>query len=224
MTETIARNDTATGHHRAAMAKGSSYPERARKWWDQLSVYWKRRIIVMGVLAILIAVPLTIVVRNGGDETASTAPPPAAVKLHPKPVRDSDLGLSVRVPDGWSASRKQGTVVLTSGDQAARLVFGSPAAEGERAAVLGAVLGGIRSHYKNVTIKHGKGTQRIGGVRMEDAVVAAKTDSGAAIGIHVAAGSGKHHTYLIESTTGANAPATRLAEGQAAINTLKLSG
>ena len=220
-----AGNDQATGHHPAAMAKLATYPERARRWWDELSVFWKRRIIVMGIAALVVAIPLTVAVRSGGGgDGGSPTTTTAAVRLHAKPIHDASLGLSIRVPVGWAASQKEGTVVLTSDDHAARLVFGSPAVEGQRAAVMDAVLGGIRGHYKSVTIKRGSATQKIGGIPMEDAVVSARTDSGTPIGIHVAAGSGRHHTYLIESTTGANAPAIRLAQGQAALQTLKLSG
>ena len=223
MPTTATSNDPASGHHRAPMAEDKSYPQRARQWWDDLSVFWKRRIIVMGVAALVVAIPLTILIRNGGGGSESSTPAPAAVKLHPKAVKDVDLGLSVRVPVGWAFSRRQGTVILASQDHTARLVFGAPAVEGQRDAVLSAVLDGIRRHYKGVKIRRDKGTEKLGGIPMANAVVATRTDSGTAIGIHVAAGTGKHHTYLVESTTGANAPALRLAEGQAALNTLRLT-
>ena len=159
---------------------------------------------------------------GGGGATASGAGGlrPAEFRLHGA-VRLRDLGVEVRVPSSWSATRRHSAITLRSGDRTTALAISAESPAGRQSKILESELAGIRHGYEAVSVATGFGKE-IGGLPARGAVVSARTRSGTPLRILLATGSGDRHTYLVEVFSATNAPPERLIQAQLALGTLKL--
>jgi hypothetical protein len=207
------------------MNSASAYANRASQRWRGVPAVWKRRVVLMAAVGLVVAIPVTLLVRGGsGQQTTAPAATPAIpqqFRLHGE-VRLHDLGVAVKVPDSWSATRKRSTVRLRSADRTTALAVAAPGAAGKHRQVLGSELEAIRDGYRDVHVTRGVG-KTVGGLPAKGAVVSARTRSGTRLRILLAVASGEDHTYLVEVFSAANAPPQRLIQAQLALRTLTLT-
>ena len=147
---------------------------------------------------------------------------PQQFRLHGG-VRLHDLGVAVKVPSAWSATRERSTLRLRSEDRTTAVAVAAPSADGRQREVLDSELRAIKQGYGDVSVSRGFG-KAVGGLPARGAVVSARTKSATQLRILVAAASGEKHTYLVEVFSATNAPPQRLIQAQLALRSLKLSG
>jgi hypothetical protein len=183
---------------------------------------WRRRVLLMAVVALLVAIPATILIRGGDDDGDGETPVAAAPALNPA-VGNKSLDVTYQVPEGWKESKKAKAIQLQSEDRSVLIAIAAPAAAPRAGRLLNDTLASIRSGYKNVEVRPGSGKQ-VGGLNSKGAVIAAKTPDGNELRIVVAVAKGKKRAYLVEVFTAANAPVERVREAQVALNSLALEG
>jgi hypothetical protein len=182
---------------------------------------WRRRVLLMFIVGLAVAIPVTLLLRGDDDEPApaTTSVVPA---LNPG-VNDKGLDAHYQVPKGWKESRQGGAIKLQSRDKTTLIAIAAPAAASQSEQVLDDAIAGVKSGYRDVDIHPGSG-KKVGGLKAKGAVATAKTPDGGALRILIAVAKGKRHTYLVEVFTAANANPQRLAEAQVALNSLQLQG
>lgn len=173
----------------------------------------------MAIVALVVAVPITLVVGGEEGAEAPSGITPASPKLRPAAV-DRELGIAYRVPQGWSDRERRNAISLRSRDRTIEVVLAAPAPATRANRVLDEAIAAVRSGYRDVRIEPGSG-QRIGGIRVQGAVASARTANGVPLRILVAVGRGERRAYLVEVFTAATAAGSRLREAQAALNSLR---
>jgi hypothetical protein len=186
------------------------------------SSIWTRRIILMAIVGLVVAIPVTLIIR-GGDDDESAAEPSLEEQLPLNPgVKDDKLKASYQVPKGWKQETKNGVLTLRSDDRSVRIGLAAPAAADEADQVLADTLATLKGSYESVEVNPGSGKE-IGGLRARGAVVHAEGDK-IDLNILVSVMSGKDRSYLVEVFTPAGAPGKAVAQAQQFLNSLKLKG
>jgi predicted Zn-dependent protease len=183
---------------------------------------WRRRVLLMGVVALLVAIPATILIRAGDDDGDAESPVATAPPLN-EAVANKGLDVTYQVPEGWNESKKAKAIQLQSEDRSVLIAIAAPAAASKAGPLLDDTLASIRSGYKNVEVQPGSGKQ-VGGLDAKGAVISAKTPDGNELRIVVAVAKGKKRAYLVEVFTAASADPERVREAQVALNSLRLEG
>jgi len=183
---------------------------------------WRRRVLLMAVVALLVAIPVTIASRGGDDEDGSSTSVATSPPLTPA-VSDKGLKVSYQIPEGWRESKKAKAIQLQSRDRSALIAIAAPAAASRAGSLLDDTLATFRSEYKGVEIRPGSGKQ-VGGLDAKGAVITAKSPDGNRLRIVAAVARGKKRAYLVEVFTAADAPVERVREAQVALNSLRLMG
>ena len=77
-----------------------------------------RRSALMAVVGLLVAIPVTLIVRGGDDDERAASPPPAEPEVPAVgQVRfDRSLGVELRLPAGWKRSKEKDAVSFRSDD------------------------------------------------------------------------------------------------------------
>jgi hypothetical protein len=185
----------------------------------------------MAAIGLLVAVPVTLLVRGGSGERSSAGPALNGGRTSPsipeqfrlrRSVRLHGLGVGVRVPHSWRARRTGGTIRLRSDDGTTALAVAAPSRAGKQQEVLRSELGAIKHGYEDVAVRRGVG-RSVGGLTATGAVVSARNTAGTPLRILIAVASGEAHTYLVDVFSAANAPPERLVQAQLALGTLTLS-
>jgi hypothetical protein len=183
---------------------------------------WRRRAILMLIVALAVAIPVTLIIRGGDDDEPQARPSVEdQLPLHPS-VNDDRLKASYQVPRGWTQKTKQEVLTLRSKDRTVRIGVAAPAAADESGQVLRDALAGLQGSYEAVEVNPGSG-KRVGGLKAKGAIVHAEGD-GIDLNILVAAMSGKDRAYLVEVFTAADASPKAVAQAQQFLNSLKLKG
>ena len=180
--------------------------------------------VLMAVLGLVVAIPLTLLLRDGdGDESApagsATTTAPAPPPLGPA-AEDRGIGVSYRVPEGWEESKQASAIRLSSPDSDAEVVIAAPAPAADADALLEQTLDAFRTQYDDVEIAPGAGRD-VGGIEAKGAVVQA-TKGGEALRVLVAVAAGQERAYLVEVFTTDGVSAESLREAQVALNSLEL--
>jgi hypothetical protein len=183
---------------------------------------WRRRVLLMAVVALVIAIPATILIRAGDDDGDAEAPVATAPPLNAA-VANKGLDVTYQVPEGWEESKKAKAIQLQSKDRSVLIAIAAPASASKAGPLLDDTLASIRSGYKNVEVRPGSGKQ-VGGLDAKGAVISAKTPDGNELRIVIAVAKGKKRAYLVEVFTAANAAPERVREAQVALNSLRLEG
>jgi hypothetical protein len=190
------------------------------------STIWKRRVALMAIVGVVIAIPLTLLLRGGDDDNRAPAGTQVTTPLPEPELGDakSDQGLDVdyRIPDGWSQAKKESAIRLASDDHAVQIVIAAPADASQASGVLDQTLASIRDGYDDVKISRGSG-KKVGGLEAKGAVVRASTGD-VGLRILVATAAGDERAYLVEVFTAADVGPADLRSAQAALNSLKLKG
>jgi hypothetical protein len=183
---------------------------------------WTRRVILMAIVGLLVAIPVTLIVRGGDDEEPAAEPSiEDQLPLNPG-VSDEKLKASYQVPKGWTQDTKHEVLTLRSDDRSVRIGLASPAPADESGQVLKSALAGLKDSYESVEINPGSGKE-LGGLPAKGAVVHAEGDK-IDLNILVSVMAGKKRSYVVEVFTPAGAPAKPVAQAQQFLNSLKLKG
>ena len=182
---------------------------------------WRRRVLLMAVVALVVAIPATMLIRGGDDDETET-PVATAPPLNPA-VANKGLDVTYQVPQGWTERKKAKAIQLQSEDKSVLIAIAAPAKASSAGPLLDDTLGAFRSGYKNVEVQPGSGKQ-VGGLDAKGAVISAKTPDGNDLRIVVAVAKGDKRAYLVEVFTAANAALERVREAQVALNSLRLEG
>jgi hypothetical protein len=187
---------------------------------------WRRRVLLMLVVGFLVAIPVTLIARDSGDEptSPSATTTPSLDEQFPlnAGVRDTGLGARYQVPKGWKEAKKASVVRLLSPDKSVQIGISAPGPASDSGQILSTALVDLKGTYEHVDLAKGSG-KRIGGLESKGAVVTARTKSGTELHVLVAAAAGKRLTHLIEVFTAAGAPVQRVAEAQRALDSLRFT-
>lgn len=180
----------------------------------------------MAVVGLLVAIPVTLLIRDG-DDTGSSLPESAttAVQAPPKvgPQEDDPgLAVSYRVPKDWEESKESSAIRLSSPDSSAEVVVAAPAPAADSDLLLEQTLDAFRAQYDDVEVAPGSGRE-VGGIEAKGAVVTA-AQGDAELRILVAVAPGEERAYLVEVFTTPGVSAERLREAQVALNSLEFKG
>ena len=184
---------------------------------------WRRRAILMLIVGLVVAIPVTLLIRGGDDDSEPQAKPTVTDQLPLNPgVSDDKLKASYQVPKGWTQKTKREVLTLRSHDRTVRIGLAAPAAADESDQVLRDALAGLKGSYESVEVNPGSG-KTLGGLPAKGAVIHAQGDN-IDLSILVSVMRGKKRTYLVEVFTAAAAPPKPVAQAQQFLNSLKLKG
>jgi hypothetical protein len=188
-----------------------------------MSTIWRRRVLLMLGVALLVAIPVTLIVRDSDEEPESQeqSSPVEELALNPA-VGDSEIQALYQVPKGWKLDREGEVLKLSSDDDLVQVGITSPGPAEDSKELLDGALASIKDTYDQVEITPGSG-KKVGGLPAKGAVVAAKGKE-ADLRILVAVTEGRERAYLVEVFTSAAAPPTRVAEAQRFLESLELEG
>jgi hypothetical protein len=192
-----------------------------------VSTVWKRRIALMAVVALVIAIPATIAIRGGDDDGEGDAAPAAQTEAPEvgKLELDRSLGVELRVPAGWKRKKEGEAVTYRSDDETVLIAISAPGPAGDFEEIQDAAVDAIESEYRRVEVVKRSSKQRLGGRRAETAAIAATNPKqGTPIRILVVTAKGEERAYLVEVFAAGSDPNASLVEGQALLNNLRLEG
>lgn len=187
---------------------------------------WRRRAILMAIVGLLIAIPITILMSGGGS-----APP-----LHPLPEIeveapsvsaqkvDESLGVKLRMPEGWTRDQKQDVLELQSKDGVARVAISAPGPAADATELHSQVIDGLRNSYRDFEVVKNIDKVPVGGLKGQ-ATVATGDLPGTGGGVQkmlVSTAEGKERAYLVVAFTPEQASSSVL-EAQALVNNLQFT-
>ena len=180
----------------------------------------------MAAVALLVAIPVTLLTRGGSEPSAEpnagSAEPPLGREKH-----DRDLDARLRIPLGWSRERSGEVLTLKSADRSARLALSAPGPAGDADQLRSEVIQGIRRSFTNVRTLEQTRKGELGGLNAETVALAAttpKADGRAEVRILVSTARGRRRAYVAAVFTPAEDPGRSALEAQALLNELRLNG
>jgi hypothetical protein len=184
---------------------------------------WRRRVVLMAIVGLLIAIPVTILVSGGGS--APPAEPIAGIEVKapvvgPQKVQDN-LGVKLRVPEGWTRKEKQNVLELQSKDGAARVAISAPGPAADAVELHSQVIAGLRTSYDDFDVAKNIDKSPVGGLKGQATVATGKLPgkTGGAQKILVTTAEGNKRAYLVVVFTSDQASQSVL-EAQALVNNL----
>jgi hypothetical protein len=189
-----------------------------------LSVIWRRRVVLMAIVGLVIAIPVTLLIRDSGEDEPTTSTEPdldEELPLNPS-VGDRQLDARYSVPKGWRLKRDGEVLTLRSPDKTVQIGISSPAPAGESEQVLDEAVTALKGAYESVKVSAGSG-KKVGGLPAKGAVITARGDN-VHLRIVVAAMAGDKKAYLVEVFTSASAPPESVAQAQRFLDSLRLRG
>lgn len=190
----------------------------------QSNTIWRRRAILMVVVGLVIAIPITLLIRDSGEKDEPEPSGPSIGERFPlnPPVRDSGVDASYRVPEGWKVDHNGEAVKLHSADKSVQIGITSPGPATAADQILAQSLDALRASYESVEVDPGSG-KKVGGLQSKGAVVTAQGDK-VDLRILVAVVAGEKKAYLVEVFTATSARPARVAEAQRFLDSLELKG
>jgi len=177
---------------------------------------WKRRAILMALVGLVVAIPVTLLVRSEDDDDSKGESALQSAK------RDRGVGITYRVPEGWKAEKKASVIRLESGDHAAGLTVSAPGPASDADQILRETVDVVRKSYDDVREGAREGETRVGGRPAEAVTLTAKNEKGTALRILISVARGKEKAYLIQYFMAGSADDEAFASAQAALQALKL--
>lgn len=174
----------------------------------------------MAVVAAIVAVPLTLILRGGDDDRGGGAERDAAGIVALERVPSLDIAL--RVPRDWERKRRKGTLALRSANGNVLIALAAPGPADDVADIQREAVATIEREYRRVSVAD---TSRgvIGGRRARSAVLSAEhPKTGESLQVLVATAKGREKAYLVEVY--ASGDPQGLLQGQAVLNNLELNG
>jgi hypothetical protein len=183
---------------------------------------WKRRAILMAVVGLLIAIPVTIAVRGDGGDGEQAPEPTPDVPAVGEVQFDRDLGVELRLPEGWKRKRKDDVVTFKSEDGTVLIAISAPGPEDDVDAIQAAAIDEIKSQYRGVEVVDSKKKRKLGGRPAQVAVISARHPKDRApLRILVGTAKGEQRAYLVEVFASGS---QGLVEAQVLLNNLSLEG
>ncbi len=189
-------------------------------------VIWIRRAVLMVVVGLVVAVPVTLLARGGGDEEGQGRGGTRLVEPQLSPsVGDKALDLRYSVPKRWEQRERGGVIRLTSPDGRAGMTLSAPGPVGDAEAIFDTAIAVLGENYDRVEVERTFDGKRVGGLESKGAVVGARDREGTELRFLVAVARGKKRAYLVEFfTTAAGGRRGSLLEAQAALSSLRFMG
>ena len=181
----------------------------------------------MAVLGLLVAIPLTMIVRGGGDdgdepsETIDSGP----LQSETGAVRsDRKLKINLRLPKGWRRERQEGgAVALLRQDGGVVIAISTPGPAEDAAEIQREALAAIESQYRKVETTGRTRDLELGGRRAISAtLVATHPKKKKELRILISTAKGRKMAYLVEVV--AADLNQGLVEAQAVLSGLRLKG
>ena len=187
---------------------------------------WKRRAVLMAVIALIVAIPVAIALGGGGDEPDPAADPPQAAAPELGEV-DSNrkLGVVLRLPDGWTRRDKKDAVAYRSADRSVLVAISAPGPAGDADSIQSAAVDAVKGQYRGVDVIRTSSRGRLGGRPAETAAIAARNPkSRDPVRILASTAKGERRAYLVEVFAAGSDPTAALIQAQAVLNGLQLNG
>ena len=182
---------------------------------------WMRRAVLMAVIGLAIAIPVTIIVRGDDDSEAPTAPEPQLPEVGEVQF-DRDLGVELRLPAGWKRKREGEAVTLKSQDGTVLIGISTPGPEEDVDAIQAAAVDAIKSEYRAVKVVDTSKKRKLGGRPAQVAVISARhPKERSPLRILVGTAKGERRAYLVEVFASGS---QGLVEAQVLLNNLSLEG
>jgi hypothetical protein len=188
---------------------------------------WRRRVVLMAIVGLLIAIPVTIFVSGSSDAPPAESLAKIEVKapdVGPQKVQDS-LGVKLRVPEGWTRAEKQNVLELQSKDGAARVAISAPGPAADADELHSQVIAGLRTSYRDFDVAKNIDKVPVGGLKGQATIATGKLPQkkgGSAQKILVTTAEGKVRAYLVVVFTSDMASSSVL-EAQALVNNLRFT-
>jgi hypothetical protein len=183
---------------------------------------WKRRAVLMAVIGLIVAVPVTLAIRGGDEEDASPSPPAPELPEVGPVAFDRDLGVRLRVPRGWKRSREQGAITYRSADRSVLVAISSPGPAADARAIQAQAVAAIKREFRGARVLDRTDRPKVGGRPASSAVLRGRRPNGGdLIRVLVATAKGRKRAYLVEVFARRSAA---LVEAQALLNNLRLRG
>ena len=194
---------------------------------DQRTI-WIRRVALMAIVALVVAVPLTIALRGDDDDPdpAPEAAEPAAPQLG-QLERNRRLAVRLRLPDGWKEQqRKAGdAVAYRSSDGSVLVAISAPGPSSDADSIQKAAVDGIKGQYRAVDVVDTFSRRRLGRHPAETTAISARNPrTRDPLRILVSTAKGKKRAYLVEVFAAGSDPTAAQVEAQAVLNGLRLQG
>ena len=192
---------------------------------DQRTI-WKRRAVLMAVIAPIVAVPVAIALGGGSNEPDPAADPPQAAAPELGEV-DSDrkLGIVLRLPDGWTRRDKKDAVAYRSADRSVLVAVSAPGPAGDADSIQSAAVDAVEGQYRGVDVIKTSSRGRLGRRPAEAAAIAARNPKTRdPVRILVSTAKGERRAYLVEVFAAGSDPTAALIQAQAVLNGLQLNG
>ena len=194
---------------------------------DQRTI-WTRRVALMAVVGLIVAIPVTIALGGGDDEPepAPEATEPSAPQLG-QLERHQRLGVRLRLPDDWKRKERKGhdAVAYRSKDGTVLVAISSPGPASDANSIHKAAVGAIKGQYRAVDVVDKLSRGRLGQRPAETAAIAARNPKTRdPMRILVSTAEGRKRAYLVEVFAAGSDPNAALVEAQAVLNELRLQG
>lgn len=185
---------------------------------------WKRRAALMAVIALVIAIPATLLLRGGDDGGDAPELGGSSLPKPGKPVADKSLGVEFRLPKGWKREKKASTIKLTSPDRKAAIAIAAPGPVGDAKPILEDAISTLKSQYAKAKVTQRIKGEKTGGLPSRGAVISARPKQGTGkIRILASLARGEKRAYLVE-VFASDLAGDSVAEAQTVLRFLKLKG
>jgi hypothetical protein len=193
---------------------------------DQRTI-WKRRAVLMAAIGLIVAIPLTIALSGGDDDSEPALEPTApATPAFGEAERDRRLGVELRIPDGWSRSKRAGdAIAYRSKDRSVLVAISAPGPAGDADSIQNAAMSAIKDQYRAVDVVKVSSRRRLGGRPARTAAIAARNPrTREPVRILVSTAKGRKRAYLVEVFAAGSDPTAAQVEAQVVLETLRLQG
>jgi hypothetical protein len=163
-----------------------------------------------------VVVVLIAVTSGGGSKQ------PALPRLVSS-YKQQSVGISLRLPKGWTTANVHGVLRLRSPDSTAVIGLAAFPNPKQTAALLLSTLHTVLRNYSNTTVKLGEG-HKLAGLDARSLVVYGQKRRGGHIRVLLVGARGRNHAYVLDVYTGNDTPARRLVEAQEIILSMRLTG
>lgn len=175
------------------------------------------------LLLAAVVVAIVLVTTLGAGGRARTASRSVASPPHTYSFSDPPLGLSGSAAADWVFVRGRRFEQLRSGDATAVIFIYSPGQTLTASQLVETALASIRAKYTGVSIARGAESS-LGGLPAKTRVVSALNAHRVPVRILVVGARGARLNYILEGVTAERGPAQDLAEMQAIVQGLRLTG
>lgn len=187
---------------------------------------WKRRAVLMAAVGLIIAIPATIAVRAGDDDAPA---PPVAAQPELPPLGDvefdRELGVELRLPQGWRRQRRHGALVFRSPDRRVAIAISAPGPDEDAREVQDQAVTALTRRYRRVEVIDRARHRTLGGRPASTAALTAlSVGDRSPLRILVGVARGERKAYLIEVVATGSDPGGALVGAQLLLQHLKLEG